>query len=175
MFISVPSVVKNLKRLHDTVLLIFLPMISKYGRKTLCLFHFTGSSAWPSGVFLKYTSGDQLGPVNLVSVKPLDPGEYYDLSINMISPSKMGMYQGQWRMCNPAGQYFGGELNKMNLYYSTFLLCVCVFVCCCYWFLLFPFFFPFQIISKQCSILIICVCYTFAPITCRHHMGYYMR
>lgn len=150
-------------------------MISKYGRKTLCLFHFTGSSAWPSGVFLKYTSGDQLGPVNLVSVKPLDPGEYYDLSINMISPSKMGMYQGQWRMCNPAGQYFGGELNKMNLYYSTFLLCVCVFVCCCYWFLLFPFFFPFQIISKQCSILIICVCYTFAPITCRHHMGYYMR
>ncbi|XP_015768611.1 PREDICTED: uncharacterized protein C6orf106 homolog [Acropora digitifera] len=66
-----------------------------------------GSSAWPSGVFLKYTSGDQLGPVNLVSVKPLDPGEYYDLSINMISPSKMGMYQGQWRMCNPAGQYFG--------------------------------------------------------------------
>ena len=103
-------------------------MISKYGRKTLCLtlFHFTGSSAWPSGVFLKYTSGDQLGPVNLVSVKPLDPGEYYDLSINMISPSKMGMYQGQWRMCNPAGQYFGGELNKMNLYYSTFILCVCV-------------------------------------------------
>ena len=101
-------------------------MISKYGRKTLCLFHFTGSSAWPSGVFLKYTSGDQLGPVNLVSVKPLDPGEYYDLSINMISPSKMGMYQGQWRMCNPAGQYFGGELNKMNLYYSTVILCVCV-------------------------------------------------
>ena len=86
--------------------------------------HFAGSSAWPSGIFLKYTSGDQLGPVNLVSVKPLDPGEYYDLSINMISPGEMGMYQGQWRMCNPAGQYFGGELNKMNIY--SFLLCMYV-------------------------------------------------
>ena len=68
-----------------------------------------GNTAWPSGVFLKYTAGDQLGPVNLVSVKPLDAGENYDLSVNMISPGKPGMYQGQWRMCLPSGQYFGGE------------------------------------------------------------------
>lgn len=68
-----------------------------------------GNTAWPSGVFLKYTAGDQLGPVNLVSVKPLDAGECYDLSVNMISPGKPGMYQGQWRMCMPSGQYFGGE------------------------------------------------------------------
>ena len=68
-----------------------------------------GNTAWPSGVFLKYTAGDQLGPVNLVSVKPLDAGEYHDLSVNMISPGKPGMYQGQWRMCLPSGQYFGGE------------------------------------------------------------------
>lgn len=68
-----------------------------------------GSATWPSGVFLKYTAGDQLGPVNLVSVKPLDAGEYYDISVNMISPGKTGMYQGQWRMCTPSGQFFGGE------------------------------------------------------------------
>lgn len=66
-----------------------------------------GNAAWPFGVFLKFTSGDQLGPVNLVSVKPLDAGEYYDLSVNMISPGKTGMYHGQWRMCTPTGQYFG--------------------------------------------------------------------
>ena len=68
-----------------------------------------GNSAWPIGVFLKYTSGDQLGPINMVSVKPLGAGEEYDLSVNMISPGKTGMYQGQWRMCTPMGQYFGGE------------------------------------------------------------------
>lgn len=66
-----------------------------------------GNSAWPIGVFLKYTSGDQLGPINMVSVKPLGAGEEYDLSVNMISPGKTGMYQGQWRMCTPTGQYFG--------------------------------------------------------------------
>lgn len=78
---------------------------------TVFFTNITGNSDWPSGVFLKYTSGDQLGPVNLVSVKPLVSGEYYDLSVNMISPSKAGMYQGQWRMCTPTGQFFGGELN----------------------------------------------------------------
>lgn len=66
-----------------------------------------GNKAWPTGVFLKYTAGDQLGPINMVSVKPLDASEYYDLSVNMISPEKTGMYQGQWRMCTPTGQYFG--------------------------------------------------------------------
>ena len=69
----------------------------------------TVNSACPIGVFLKYTSGDQLGPINMVSVKPLGAGEEYDLSVNMISPGKTGMYQGQWRMCTPTGQYFGGE------------------------------------------------------------------
>ena len=78
-----------------------------------CIFNETGGSAWPSGVFLKYTAGDQLGPVNLVSVKPLDAGEYYDLSVNMISPGKTGMYQGQWRMCTPTGQHFGGKVPPL--------------------------------------------------------------
>ena len=81
----------------------------------LCIFNETGGSTWPSGVFLKYTAGDQLGPVNMVSVKPLDAGEYYDLSVNMISPGKTGMYQGQWRMCTPTGQYFGGKVKFWSL------------------------------------------------------------
>ena len=66
-------------------------------------------------MFLKYTAGDQLGPVNMVSVKPLDAGEYYDLSVNMISPAKTGMYQGQWHMCTPKGQYFGGKITFWSL------------------------------------------------------------
>ena len=65
-------------------------------------------------MFLKYTSGDQLGPVNLVSVKSLSAGEFFDLSVNMISPAKTGMYQGQWRVCTPSGQYFGGKLIYCN-------------------------------------------------------------
>lgn len=91
---------------HRTSRVQCLLVIGAYGKH--CIF-LSGNAAWPFGVFLKFTSGDQLGPVNLVSVKPLDAGEYYDLSVNMISPGKTGMYQGQWRMCTPTGQYFGGE------------------------------------------------------------------
>ena len=76
-----------------------------------------GDMKWPSGVFLKFTSGDQLGPVNMVNVKPLQPGESADVSVNMISPGKTGIFQGQWRLCTPTGQYFGGEnLEKNTLY-----------------------------------------------------------
>lgn len=95
--------------MNDTV----LKRWRKLGQQIICLTQLyiclLGNTAWPSGVFLKYTAGDQLGPVNLVSVKPLEAGEHYDLSVNMISPGKPGMYQGQWRMCLPSGQYFGGE------------------------------------------------------------------
>ena len=92
----------------------------------MCLHNFhlflpAGCEKWPSGIFLKFTSGDQLGPVNVVSVKPLDSGEYYDLSVNMISPGKTGMYQGQWRMCTPSGQYFGGNQFSF-MQYSTLLV-----------------------------------------------------
>lgn len=92
------------------VRLIILYILDLENKRMCCLK--LGNTAWPSGVFLKYTAGDQLGPVNCVSVKPLDAGEYYDLSVNMVSPEKTGMYQGQWRMCTPKGQYFGGEYCK---------------------------------------------------------------
>ena len=73
----------------------------------------SGSTKWPDGVFLKFTSGDQLGPINMVNVKPLEPGETTDVSVNMMSPSKIGIFQGQWRMCTTVGQYFGGTVQKL--------------------------------------------------------------
>lgn len=102
-----------------------LDLVNKHVTSLKCLS--LGSAAWPSGVFLKYTAGDQLGPVNLVSVKPLDAGEYYDISVNMISPGKTGMYQGQWRMCTPSGQFFGGEklyiqVNTVCIPFSLFIM-----------------------------------------------------
>lgn len=68
-------------------------------------------SRWPNGVFLKFTSGDQLGPIESVQVEPLEPGATTDVSVNMIAPSTAGMYQGQWRMCTPTGSYFGGMMS----------------------------------------------------------------
>ena len=42
-------------------------------------------------------------------VEALEPGQMYDLSIEMISPSHPGIYEGQWRMTTPSGMAFGGE------------------------------------------------------------------
>ncbi|KAB5545975.1 hypothetical protein PHYPO_G00066830 [Pangasianodon hypophthalmus] len=67
----------------------------------------TGSEAWPPGVCLRYTGGDQFGHVNFVMVRSLDPQEIDDVSVQMRSPRAPGMYQGQWRMCTAAGLFYG--------------------------------------------------------------------
>lgn len=69
----------------------------------------SGAEAWPPGVCLKYVGGDQFGHVNMVMVRSLEPQEIADVSVQMCSPSRAGMYQGQWRMCTATGLYYGGE------------------------------------------------------------------
>ncbi|XP_028411091.1 uncharacterized protein C6orf106 homolog isoform X2 [Dendronephthya gigantea] len=66
-----------------------------------------GVEMWPPGVFLKFTYGDQLGPITFVSVHAVEPTKSTDVSVEMISPSSNGIYQAQWRMCTSMGQYFG--------------------------------------------------------------------
>ncbi|EPQ17367.1 hypothetical protein D623_10017788 [Myotis brandtii] len=68
----------------------------------------SGAEAWPPGVCLKYVGGDQFGHVNMVMVRSLEPQEIADVSVQMCSPSRAGMYQGQWRMCTATGLYYGG-------------------------------------------------------------------
>lgn len=74
----------------------------------------SGSEAWPPGVCLKYVGGDQFGHVNMVMVRSLEPQEIADVSVQMCSPSRAGMYQGQWRMCTATGLYYGGEYVLMQ-------------------------------------------------------------
>uniref|UniRef100_A0A8C0SCI7 Protein ILRUN n=1 Tax=Canis lupus familiaris TaxID=9615 RepID=A0A8C0SCI7_CANLF len=69
----------------------------------------SGAEAWPPGVCLKYVGGDQFGHVNMVMVRSLEPQEIADVSVQMCSPSRAGMYQGQWRMCTATGLYYGGR------------------------------------------------------------------
>lgn len=45
----------------------------------------------------------------MVMVRSLEPQEIADVSVQMCSPSRAGMYQGQWRMCTATGLYYGGE------------------------------------------------------------------
>ncbi|KAL3205944.1 hypothetical protein MRX96_040533 [Rhipicephalus microplus] len=45
--------------------------------------------------------------MNRVGVESLRPGHTTDVSVEMSSPGKPGVYQGQWRMCTMGGQVFG--------------------------------------------------------------------
>ena len=82
----------------------------------------SGTEKWPHGVFLKFTHGDQLGPLTMVLVNALQPMDSTDVRVQMISPSRTGIYQGQWRMCTPTGQYFGGEYSDSYVYCTVFNL-----------------------------------------------------
>ncbi|XP_023394257.1 protein ILRUN isoform X3 [Pteropus medius] len=75
----------------------------------------SGAEAWPPGVCLKYVGGDQFGHVNMVMVRSLEPQEIADVSVQMCSPSRAGMYQGQWRMCTATGLYYGGAPRALPL------------------------------------------------------------
>lgn len=50
----------------------------------------------------------------MVMVRSLEPQEIADVSVQMCSPSRAGMYQGQWRMCTATGLYYGGEYVLMQ-------------------------------------------------------------
>lgn len=75
----------------------------------------SGESSWPTGCSLKFSSGDQLSHHDSVMVDQLPAHDCCDVSVEMNSPSSPGIYQGQWRMCTPTGQLFGGNFKLLRL------------------------------------------------------------
>ena len=55
-------------------------------------------------------AGEQFGNQDRAMVEGLQPGAVTDVSVDMVSPSAIGIFQGQWRMTTPTGLYFGGKL-----------------------------------------------------------------
>jgi len=70
----------------------------------------TGMEQWPIGCTLRFTSGDRLSQDTQVTVGAVPPRGEVDISVEMQSPPTAGMFQGQWRMCNPFGHYFGDPI-----------------------------------------------------------------
>jgi len=69
--------------------------------------HNAGEESWPPGCCLKFTHGDRMTAQDQMILEVLSPHEAMDISVEMVSPEKPGIYQGQWRMCTAAGFYFG--------------------------------------------------------------------
>ena len=98
-----------------------------------------GHERWPQGVFLKFTYGDQLGPITFLLVDAVEPMECTDVNVEMISPANNGIYQAQWRMCTNMGQYFGGTFVDSKSY---LFLCTHQYIVECKFLALFLLFFP---------------------------------
>jgi len=72
--------------------------------------HNSGTSTWGSGYQLVFVGGDQMGALSAVSVPTTAPGSTADISVSMTAPSSPGTYQGNWRMRNAQGVFFGDTI-----------------------------------------------------------------
>lgn len=75
-----------------------------------------GACAWQKGYALTYvpmpgtTPANQMGGVPLVLSQIVQPGQSYDLSLNLVAPMPPGQYTGIWQMVNAQGQPFGQKI-----------------------------------------------------------------
>lgn len=67
-----------------------------------------GTEDWPVGCHFICASGDKFG-TGPVQVPALQPGQGSGIVVTMQSPSIPGIYQSKFRMCTPAGSFFGGK------------------------------------------------------------------
>jgi arginine/lysine/histidine transporter system substrate-binding protein len=75
----------------------------------------TGTCTWNKDYFIKYVSGNDPaalmeGQPSAIS-RPVEPGETYDLYVNLISPRQAGVFVGHWQMHNAEGIPFGQTIR----------------------------------------------------------------
>ena len=67
-----------------------------------------GSCTWTSGYSLVFSHGAQMGAPTTVNLPGnVRPGEYVDVSVNLIVPEMTGHYVGYWMLKSTAGVLFG--------------------------------------------------------------------
>jgi hypothetical protein len=67
-----------------------------------------GSCTWTPSYSVVFVNGDGLSASTIVPLsRYVYPGNYVDLSVNMIAPNTDGHYQGFWELRNASGALFG--------------------------------------------------------------------
>lgn len=67
-----------------------------------------GSCTWTQDYEVVFFYGDKMGAPDLVSLgESVAPGRSVDIVIEMTAPQEPGSYQGNWKLRNPAGEFFG--------------------------------------------------------------------
>ena len=67
-----------------------------------------GACTWSRQYALIYFSGDKFTESTVIYLQQeVAPGQSVELSVDMTAPEKVGSYQSNWMLQNPAGIYFG--------------------------------------------------------------------
>ncbi len=64
----------------------------------------TGNCAWPSGMRLGFTSGDQMGAPDSVQLEKLAPDQQVQILLTFQAPAELGVYEGTWSVLQPDGE-----------------------------------------------------------------------
>ena len=71
----------------------------------------TGTCIWDSSYQLVFVDGERMSGEPVAVARDVQPGETYDLQVNLVAPLKPGSYQSVWQMQNGQGQGFGERLK----------------------------------------------------------------
>jgi hypothetical protein len=68
----------------------------------------TGTCTWTTSYAASFFYGDRMGaPASAPLQANVLPAQSIEISVEMISPTSAGTYQGNWKLMNPAGELFG--------------------------------------------------------------------
>jgi hypothetical protein len=67
-----------------------------------------GSCTWTPAYAIVWFSGMSMGTLHSQNLRaPVEPGEWVDISIDLVAPDQPGMYQSNWKLQDPQGNLFG--------------------------------------------------------------------
>ena len=70
-----------------------------------------GDCSWPAGVYLAFTSGEQLGAPHTLNLAPLATGEQLQALLPLRAPAEPGEYTSVWAVHLPDGRSISGPIE----------------------------------------------------------------
>lgn len=75
----------------------------------------TGSCTWVNGYFIKYVHGNtstaRMRGIPTAIKGKVEPGQTYDMYVNLVAPKEAGKYVGYWQMFNDDNEAFGQTIS----------------------------------------------------------------
>ncbi len=75
----------------------------------------TGTCTWGPGYSLIFAGGDIMNGPQSVPLPTVNPGDLFDISVNLTAPANGGVYLGDWEFQRPDGTRFGVNSNGVDM------------------------------------------------------------